>query len=259
MRIGSRQFSIPVWALCLYLIVVLCMLWLANWQLDRAALKTQMQQAATQARESVAVPVEALENLADAATNYQRVLVEGVYLDSLQFLWDNRTHKGQAGFEVISPLRQESGNLVLINRGWVPMGPSRAELPDVALPQNVVDQKVVVEGFLTTPSKGFASGPSMQEADQWPRMLQYFDYAQLGQALKEPVVPVVVQAQALDNGATTPIVLTSRPEWLTANWQPAASGPAKHYSYAFQWFAMAIALTIITFVVNSRKQETVDE
>ena len=37
---------------------------------------------------------------------------------------------------------------------------------------------------------------------------------------------------------------------LVANWRPAASGPEKHYGYAFQWFAMATALTAIFVVVN---------
>ena len=50
-------------------------------------------------------------------------------------------------------------------------------------------------------------------------------------------------------GAETPL-------WFVANWQPAASGPEKHYSYAFQWFAMAVGLTVLFVVVNSSRRSS---
>lgn len=255
MRIGSRQFSIPLWALCLYVATVSCMLWLGNWQLDRAALKKQMKIAAEQATLAPAVSLRSIGDLVEAAANYQRVVVEGYYLPEKQFLWDNRTHKGQAGFEVISPIRLADDAIVLINRGWVSLGHSREQLPDITLPGEALDGRLRVEGFLSAPSKGFAQGAALDDSEQWPKLLQYFDYDAIGTLLGEPVLPVVVQMQAVSADLTLRTVLTSRPEWLVANWQPAASGPAKHYSYAFQWFAMAVALTILVIVVNIRKQE----
>jgi cytochrome oxidase assembly protein ShyY1 len=129
----------------------------------------------------------------------------------------------------------------------------------VSLPQQVLGQKVRFEGFASAPSRGLSGGPALVAGDQWPRLLQYFDYEQIGSSLGEPIFPLLVQTQALDKDAMNPTVLTRRSEWLTANWQPAASGPAKHYSYAFQWFAMAVGLTIITLVVNARKEEKVSD
>lgn len=259
MRIGSRQFSPPLWALCLYLVVALCMLWLGNWQLNRAALKIQMKSAAEQASQSAAIPISAVGDIALAAANYQRVSVEGEYLVEQQFLWDNRTHKGKAGFEVISPVQLASGELVLVNRGWISLGASREQLPDVELPVPAKGQSIRIEGFASAPSRGFSSGDALDRSAAWPKLLQYFDYKLVSDVLGKPTLPVVIQAQALSEDALTPTVLTSRPEWLTANWQPAASGPAKHYSYAFQWFAMAAALTILFIVVNTRPSESSDE
>ena len=253
MRIANRQFEPRLWAIMLYAVVLACMLWLGNWQLERAALKVSLQQAADVARNAAPVPLQSVQDLDSASASYQRTVVQGAYDLKRQFLWDNRTNKGRAGFEVISLLRLTDGGTALINRGWVPAGPDRQTFPDIAFPDTVSGVTVSFEGLLSRPSKGFASGDAITGGDGWPKLLQFFDYAAIADATGEPIVPVLVQTQELGADASTATMLTSRPEWYSANWQPAASGPAKHYSYAFQWFAMAIALTGIFLVVNTRR------
>ncbi len=253
MRIGSRQFSPKLWAIALYVAVLSCMLWLGQWQLNRAALKVSFQESATQAQLASATPINTVSNLISAAAVYRRVLVEGTYDPTRQFLWDNRTKNGIAGFEVISPVKMPSGEWVLINRGWVAPGASRSQLPDIELPTIALEQSLSIEGLLSRPSKGFSSGDAVETSDGWPRILQFFDYESLSDILGGPVLPVVVQVQSVNGTGADVTVYQARPEWLEANWEPAASGPAKHYSYAFQWFAMALALSIIFIVVNTRK------
>ena len=256
MRIGSRQFSPKTWAVLVYLAVLSCMLYLGNWQMNRAALKVTMQAASEQASLAQPVPIASVNDLEQAAANYRRVSLRGHYDASRQFLWDNRTHNGQAGFEVIIPMKLASGDWVLINRGWVAPGVSRAELPNVELPAQISTEMIAVEGVLSRPSKGFSSGEAVPLVGEWPRLLQFFEYASISAALGEPVLPVVVQIQALAISGEESTVYTPRPEWLTANWQPAASGPAKHYSYAFQWYAMAVALSLIFIFVNTHKRKS---
>lgn len=253
MRFGSFQFSPKLWAIVLYLLVFVCMLWLGNWQLGRAALKVSLREAAVIATNEPATPIEAIPDLEKAASAYQRVAITGHYDPARQFLWDNRTHKGVAGLEVIVPFKTSMGQWVLINRGWLPMGLSRQAMPDPTFLSDQADGALMIEGFLSRPSKGFSSGAALDDSGAWPRLLQYFDYQQMGAALGEPVLPVVVQGQSVDIDGVTVTVPTARAEWLVANWQPAASGPAKHYSYAFQWFAMALALTVLFLLVNTRK------
>ena len=253
MRIGSREFTPRLWSTSLYVVILLLMLKLGFWQMDRAALKVSLQEAAAAADVATAAPLNSISDLAIAAQSYRRTVVSGTYDQTRQFLWDNRTMDGVAGFEVIAVMRLLSGELALINRGWTAPGPDRQTLPEVALPAAVSQSSVSLEGYLSTPSKGFASGDAVSADTGWPKILQYLDYQAIGEALGEPILPVLVQPQALGVDAKTATVLTSRPEWLKANWQPAASGPLKHYSYAFQWFAMAFALTGIFFIVNTRK------
>jgi len=253
MRIGNSRFVPKLWASATYLVVLGIMLWLGNWQLNRAALKVSMQEAASAAAQSAPVDISTVENVQAAAEAYARVTLRGTYDPERQLLWDNRTHKGRAGYEVISLIRLDGGKTALVNRGWVDLGASRQSLPDVALPDTAVGSPLIIEGFLSAPSKGFASGEALPEQGDWPRVLQYFDYDAIEGALGEPIVPAVLQLQKLSADMSSSTVLTSRPEFLTANWQPAASGPAKHYSYAFQWFAMAVGLTVIFLVVNRKK------
>lgn len=257
MRIGSRQFSPSLWATTLYVAVLAAMLWLGNWQLERAALKVSLQQAAAAASDAQAVPLAEVDDWATASEIYRRVSLTGRFDGKRQFLWDNRTYKGRAGFEVIVPFQVEDGSWVLVNRGWIAPGVSRSQLPEVALPVPETGQNVSIEGFLSRPSKGFASGDAVSAVNSWPRVLQYLDYDALALALGAPVVPALVQAQSVSADGLDIVVPTSRPEWLIANWQPAASGPAKHYSYAFQWFAMSMALSILFVIVNTRKSPTV--
>lgn len=253
MRIGSRQFSPKLWAIALYVAVLSCMLWLGQWQMNRAALKVSLQKAASQAQLASASPINGVSDLINAAAVYKRVLVEGSYDPERQFLWDNRTKNGIAGFEVISPVKMDSGEWVLINRGWVAPGASRSQLPNVLLPTSALEPRLFIEGLLSRPSKGFSSGDAVETSDGWPRILQFFDYESLSDILGGPVLPVVVQVQSVNETGAGITVYQVRPEWLEANWEPAASGPAKHYSYAFQWFAMALALSIIFIVVNTHK------
>jgi len=240
----TTRFAPPLWATLLYLVVLVAMLLLGRWQLLRADEKIELIERAEVARLADPVPAARLDAAAaeQAGIGYARVAAHGRWLPSRQFLWDNRAHGGRAGVEVITPLQLDDGRLLLVNRGWLPLSTRRERLPDVSLDD--IAEPVSLGGLMSRPSRGFAQGEAFVADAPWPRYLQYFDYAAMAAALRADVLPAVLQPGAGDPDA----------RWrLTSNWQPAASGPEKHYSYAVQWFAMAIALTIIFGVVNRRR------
>jgi len=137
MRIGDFEFSPKLWAILLFAMVFACMLWLGNWQLNRAALKVSLQKSAEQSLYAPATPLDQISDFDAAAAIYQRVVLAGLFDPSRQFLWDNRTREGRAGFEVVIPMQLNSGQWVLVNRGWIPPEASRELRPDVSLPENV--------------------------------------------------------------------------------------------------------------------------
>ena len=91
----------------------------------------------------------------------------------------------------------------------------------------------------------------------WPRVLQYFDYEAMQSALEAPVLAGIIQPQTKSD-ATDLTSAGNESGFYIANWEPAASiGPMRHYGYAFQWYAMAAALTVLYLVYNTRRIESI--
>ncbi|MBS0376202.1 MAG: SURF1 family protein [Proteobacteria bacterium] len=229
-RLGSRRFAprlVPTVAMLA--LGALCVA-LGQWQLGRAAEKRAL--AAEFARGDAA-PV-ALPPVPDGA-RYARVAVSGRYLAARQFLLDNMTHEGQAGYRVLTPLESDGGTLVLVDRGWLPVGANRALLPPVA----VGEAPRRVTGRLDRlPRAGIELAATAERG--WPRRVSYPRLAELEAALGRPLYPAIV---LLDPTAA---------DGYVRDWQPPAPGPERHLGYALQWFAFAATLVACWFVVSLR-------
>jgi len=84
------------------------------------------------------------------------------------------------------------------------------------------------------PRVAIRPGEAFAVHGDWPRVAVYPSLREVADELGEEVLP---------------IVLLLRPEaedGFVRHWQPNVSGPMTHYSYAFQWFALALAVVAIT-------------
>lgn len=82
-----------------------------------------------------AVPVELRDVLPegsdlDPAREWTPVTLDGEYLLESQVLVRNRPLSARPGFEVLTPLLLDSGEVFIVDRGWVPIG-SAQDSPDV--------------------------------------------------------------------------------------------------------------------------------
>jgi len=259
LRVGNFEHKPSVLITLLFFLFAAALLSLGTWQMKRAAEKSTILAAADRAQASEGVEPGALGDLSVAAKQHSRVTFSGSYEPSRQFLWDNRVHKGRAGFEVITPVRTAAG-LVLVNRGWVVLGSSRTALPNVSLGADSLGTSVTIDGLFSRPSKGLISGEPFDPAAPWPRVMQFFDYAAMERALGEPVLAGVVQPQKVGDNTNNEQLTAEQvhTEFYTPNWEPtAAIGPVRHYGYAFQWYAMAVTLTILFIVYNTKRIEPV--
>ena len=253
MRIGNFEHNPGALKTVLFLIFLAALLALGTWQMYRAAEKKAILAAAAQSISAGAVSPAELGDLAVAAQRHTLVTFSGKVEGSRQFLWDNRVRNGQAGFEVITPVRTDAG-LLLVNRGWVAPGRTRADLPDVSLPASAPEVTATLSGLFSRPSKGFLDGDAFDPNASWPRVLQYFDYTAIEQALGESIVAGVIQPQRAVVENTGGVVEDAQALLYEPNWEPtAAIGPTRHYGYAFQWYAMAVALIILFVVYNTRR------
>jgi len=172
---------------------------------------------------------------------FQRVAVSGELDGAHQFLLDNRAFAGRAGYEVLTPLRRVGGAAtLLVDRGWVPFGGSRAQLPDVALAGPAC---VTLSGRLAElPSPGLALGRAGPSADNtWPKLVSFPTLAQLSQALGTPLAPRI-------------LLLDPQVSFGYARaWQPPGMSPLRHFAYAIQWWCFAAVALIVWALAGVRR------
>lgn len=177
----------------------------------------------------------------DATPLYQRIAVEGELDAAHQFLLDNRTFEGRAGYEVLTPLIRAAAPALLVDRGWVPFTGSRARLPDVTL---TAGGPLRLPGRVASlPSPGLASGRAAPaRTGPWPKVTSYPDMAQLAAALGRPLSSRIL---LLDPAA---------PFGYVRAWQPPGLPPLRHFSYAVQWWSFALATLILWALLSRRAQ-----
>ena len=241
MRIANYRFSASWLTTFLTLCLGAAFAGLGQWQLHRAAEKRALIDefmVRSQAR-----PVELdLANEDLDAMNFLRVRVVGSFEARKQFLLDNQVRNGRVGYSVLTPLRLANGQgVVVVDRGWVPQGQTRDQLPKLDVPRH----ELQITGTVYVPSGIPLQLGSMDEGEyRWPRTIQYFDFAALSARIGYAVRPLVVR---LDPGW---------PFGYERDWQPVALTPERHVAYAVQWFALAVALVIIFLIVNIKRIET---
>ena len=241
---GSRalRWSLP-WLL-VTLAGIAVFISLGRWQWHRAD-ERRAQIAAFAAGSADVAHMLGSRSLAEVP-RYAPVQLAGRYDGAHQFLLDNISRDGRAGFEVLTPLRladqpgaqRAAPRVVMINRGWLPfVGGERRQLPDVSLPD---ETPVVVTGRVDhLPVAGLQTGHSAPGASaDWPRLSSFPTTPELARALGSPVEPgqVLLAADAAHG--------------FRRDWQPvnAAFTPERHVAYAVQWWSFA-ALSAILYVV----------
>jgi surfeit locus 1 family protein len=234
-RVGRRLFA-PSWRMTV-LTVLLTALFvrLGEWQWHKGILRDAEWKAFARGADR-AVPL-AGERL-DKLPRFQRVEVSGRLDGMHQFLLDNRIHAGEAGYEVLTPLMLADGHVLLVDRGWVPFTGYRARLPDVHL--EAADVVRLTGRIDSLPSPGLAQGRAAPPpGTQWPKVTAYPSMRELSVALGQqlPERILLLDAQA--------------PYGYVREWQPPGMAPARHLSYAIQWWGFAFALIVIWAVLSS--------
>ncbi|MFO1316056.1 MAG: SURF1 family protein [Burkholderiales bacterium] len=206
-----------------------------HWQRDRMEQKLALR---AQLDAANAAPAVALPPAADwAAWRYRTVVAGGTFDGKRQFLLDNRVHGGRVGFEVVAPLALDDGRVVLVNRGWVPAGPTRAELPTAPPPAGPVR----VQGRLNIPATGYLELARDAAPDG---VWQNLDPARFAQATGVAVLPVVVEQTAATGGGDA----------LVREWPAPDFGVEKHRIYMLQWYAFAATAAALWLYFTFRRR-----
>lgn len=173
---------------------------------------------------------------ADPEVKWTAVSIAGQYLIRDQRIVRNRPSNSAPGYEVLVPFRLVSGETIVVNRGWLPIGNVRAGYPDVVPAPPAGNVQVVVRLKPSEPELDGRTAPEGQLASiALPGYASQLEYPLLtgsyGLMASESPSPTVAPAQL------------SLP--------PVQEG--SNLSYALQWLTFGI-LAFVGFGYTARQQ-----
>lgn len=216
------------------------LLGLGFWQLDRQQQKLDI--LGTYQQRISAPPLRLLEEwqqLQGADASYRRVQFTAELQAQPVILLDNKIIDGVVGYEVVQKAVLNAQQAAWVNRGWVPAGRTRQDLPVPGIPSGYIDLQAHV--YIPLGEQFILSNQPLSVSSQTPIIAQQIDMAEL-QQLSQPQqsFPHLLRLEEGSRAA------------LEIQWPAINTRPEKHQAYAIQWFAMALAL-VVFYILRSRE------
>jgi len=244
--VANRRFHPPAFPVAvLALLGMAGFAWLGMWQLDRAEKKRALIAAFDTG--SVQVIATGNRNLHELL-RYQTIELSGRYDPQRQILLDNMpSSRGQPGYHVLTALQRDNGDWLLVDRGWVPVGQTRQQLPNV----QVDDGPRTIRGRLDDlPQPGIRLASAASDdppPETWPRVLNFPLHAELTAALGRQLAQRIVLLDA------------SQPDGYERIWRARFTvSPERHLAYAVTWFALLATILITVVTVSFKKVAPTD-
>ena len=194
---------------------------LGLWQIERGQAKT------TLLKEFDENSLKAPKSISKDSKKWDRVYIQGKWNGSEQILIDNVINRGIAGYKVITPFQlDETGELILVDRGWIKRNRNIENLPDVSL----IDIRERVSGILESPELGLMLSDEVV-SEKWPKISQTKNFEVISKEYNVPMFPLILLADPTSRYSL---------EYIKIN--PTNMTPVKHYGYSAQWFLMFLVL-----------------
>ena len=236
-NIKSYQLKVTLFGSALFTIMLILLISLGFWQLDRAKQKLQIKaeiQAHSHSKSLSLSDIDKrwLQSKSDKklrkALEYYPLLVNGEYEVNHLIYLDNKIQNHLVGYRVLAPLYTAGGRIILVDRGWLPATTDRSVLPKMKVESG---QQTVIGHIVFPPSRVFALSQAIEKGD-WPLVIEYIDLKQIAERLKSPVYRFILKLGQIKTKVNV----------------------QRHYGYAVQWFALALTW-IILFMVLAVKRE----
>ena len=230
----DRRRASPLVVLALVLPVLVMLLLLGNWQLQRLAWKQGLLATIETRMQQAPVPLEtALATWqSDSDVDYLPVTFQGRFLHDREqhFL---ATHEGQSGWYIYTPVQLGGGRTVIVNRGYVPYDLKDPEQRDWPL----ITDPVTIVGLARNP---LDEKPGSLLPDNTPdaRTWYWKDHAAMARSMDlqdETLLPFFVDV------STTNGVVSAGPVGAVTR----VTLPNNHLQYAVTWFGLAMALIVV--------------
>jgi surfeit locus 1 family protein len=206
---------------------------LGNWQLERKAEKEALFEQFDNA------PALGIGRALERNERFARIEAWGRFDTQRHLLLDNRMFRGRAGVHVLTPFILGDGQVILVNRGWLPLPPDRSYLPEVPTDGAARTIRGRLNGVR---SEGPRLGPPDRlDPDRWPQLVTYLDPEPLSELYDTPLPPWLIQLDADEDEG-----------FEDRQWKAAVMPASTHGAYAVQWFALAAAAIVIWLTLGYR-------
>jgi len=227
------RFRPLLWPTVFSVPVLLLLLALGSWQIERLFWKRELiaeRQAAV-----TAAPVSVPHSPEDArGMEFRRVIDEGVFLNGKEVFLGATSEAGRNGYQVLTPLQENGGRIVFVNRGFIP-----AELKDPGKrSEGQIAGAVRVQGLLRLPTgkPAWFLPDNRSDLNYW----LWVDLSAMAEADQlENVAPFYIDADSTPNPGGWPKGGVTRPKLRN-----------DHLQYAITWFSLAVALIVIYFLYH---------
>jgi cytochrome oxidase assembly protein ShyY1 len=231
----------------LALVLAVACTFLGRWQWNRHVARDALIRTVEQnyGAEPVALDevLGAVDGELDAGAVWRRVVVTGRYEEDATVLLRNRPVGGRPGYHVLVPLVVEQGGepgaVLVVDRGYVPMGTDGSAAVDVpAPPRGSVE--VTVRLRLDEPAGRSAGAGQVQAISVAQVLAQAPDGAAVANASTYRAYGVLADEDPAPDVALLPL-------------EPPSTDPGSHLSYAFQWWTFGLG-ALVGFSVLARRE-----
>jgi len=240
MLFSNYQFRFSLLGTVLGIIGILIFSSLGTWQVFRAMEKQQLQNEMDVKVQQKTFRLDRNQNNIESR-KYSKVEAIGRYDQSSEILIDNIIYNGEAGYHVLTPfILKEDQSVIMVNRGWVPLGRDRKVLPELESPAG----ELSIHGIISPPR----SKPPLilGELDTKTKVWLYFDKITFEKKSGHTIMPVVILLDKNDDSG------------YVREWPKYEEKVGMHIGYAIQWYVFALIVLATYLGVNFKKRQIDD-
>ncbi len=233
-RIKQLLLQLLTWALMLSIFFAL--LSLGFWQLSRADEKRQLLSASALTKDQPPLLLSKIKPDTDLA--FLPVHLKGKWLSQWRFYLDNRIIDGALGYNLFALFKDDSGQIIWVDRGWLAISAERIfrDIQPLSSQRNIA-------GYIYFPDEYKLLATPELKANH-PVAIAGLNLPRLQQVLKNnhiEIAPYIVRQTFPENE-----------QGLIKKWQIVTMPPERHVGYAIQWFLLAIAFAVLVILFRRK-------
>lgn len=212
---------------------LILLLSLGTWQMNRLEWKRSIIKEINE--NSALPPIDLTSGAGDIEKyKYRRIKVRGEFLHDkeIHLFMGPKAERGRPGYDILTPLKTDEGEYVLIDRGWVN---SDIKSPDNR-PETLVKGPVEIEGVI---HMGESPGRFTPENDVAKNLWFWIDLDKIENYAGINLQNFYVRALKKDKKNVYPI---ASDEFIKVR--------NDHLQYAITWYSLAIILLVIYFLYS---------